>query len=556
MKGDETTIKWCLTMFSIYRVIIYNTSPTFSSITDPRVGSLQGERNIRPFIPLFLSLFIKDNSKVGLKCLTAPHPFAIFTSSPNADSARGEFSTSLPTVLRSFLALWNYPRVFTNLLAFRALLPYSSSFERIWKLGEEYLESKIGRVIIGRMYSTLIFKDPVTNVRRITFIGKLGLKVEAAGKVRVFAMVDSFTQWVMKPLHRWIFSVLRDHPSIDGTFDQMRPLLRVPFGKRPLFSYDLSSATDRLPISLQVSILSAAFSPEFGKLWKEILVGRSYWVKTKELNTSIYYSVGQPMGALSSWGMLALTHHFIVQCSAWMAGKDRTRLFTDYCVLGDDILIWDKAVANKYLKVITSLGVSVGLAKSVISMKGTSLEFAKKTLYKGVDVSPIPLKEYSAALESPAAFMMFTRKYHCTIGVIKSLLGLGYKSSLNTLRLRVYFIMDLFPSNPLKLKELLLRFPKWRSSMDPNFAGAGWYDICGLLLLICNDLKVKIFKASSALRTYSAGLAFADKTDQIFSDNLQGHRIRKELRAIEDAGNIARECFLTLRNFILSMETF
>lgn len=26
-----------------------------------------------------------------------------------------------------------------------------------------------------------------------------------------------------------------------------------------------------------------------------------------------YYSVGQPMGALSSWAMLALTHHLIVQ---------------------------------------------------------------------------------------------------------------------------------------------------------------------------------------------------------------------------------------------------
>lgn len=30
---------------------------------------------------------------------------------------------------------------------------------------------------------------------------------------------------------------------------------------------------------------------------------------------SVRYSVGQPMGALSSWAMLALTHHFIVQWS-------------------------------------------------------------------------------------------------------------------------------------------------------------------------------------------------------------------------------------------------
>ena len=30
------------------------------------------------------------------------------------------------------------------------------------------------------------------------------------------------------------------------------------------------------------------------------------------LPRSVRYAVGQPMGALSSWAMLALTHHFIV----------------------------------------------------------------------------------------------------------------------------------------------------------------------------------------------------------------------------------------------------
>jgi len=32
-------------------------------------------------------------------------------------------------------------------------------------------------------------------------IGQLSIKEEAAGKVRVFAMVDSLTQSVLKPLH-------------------------------------------------------------------------------------------------------------------------------------------------------------------------------------------------------------------------------------------------------------------------------------------------------------------------------------------------------------------
>jgi hypothetical protein len=31
-------------------------------------------------------------------------------------------------------------------------------------------------------------------------LGRLGFKEEAAGKVRVFAMVDIFTQWIFRPL--------------------------------------------------------------------------------------------------------------------------------------------------------------------------------------------------------------------------------------------------------------------------------------------------------------------------------------------------------------------
>lgn len=55
-----------------------------------------------------------------------------------------------------------------------------------------------------------------------------------------------------------IFAFLKDLPN-DGTFDQNASVMRCKekakkSGKS--FGYDLSAATDRLPISLQVSILS------------------------------------------------------------------------------------------------------------------------------------------------------------------------------------------------------------------------------------------------------------------------------------------------------------
>lgn len=50
-------------------------------------------------------------------------------------------------------------------------------------------------------------------------LSQLFPKIEAAGKVRVFALVDSITQTFMSPLHDILFSFLRKLPN-DGTFDQ------------------------------------------------------------------------------------------------------------------------------------------------------------------------------------------------------------------------------------------------------------------------------------------------------------------------------------------------
>jgi hypothetical protein len=83
------------------------------------------------------------------------------------------------------------------------------------------------------------------------YLCKLGFKKEAAGKLRIFAMVDPITQWVLGPLHEKTFKILSAIPQ-DGTFDQIKPVLRLierkPNG--PYYSFDLSSATDRLPVVL------------------------------------------------------------------------------------------------------------------------------------------------------------------------------------------------------------------------------------------------------------------------------------------------------------------
>lgn len=92
-------------------------------------------------------------------------------------------------------------------------------------------------------------------------LGQLAFKEEAAGKIRVFAMVDIWTQSILKPLHDALFSLFKQLPN-DSTHDQDKGFKRaqekaVYYGKS--FCYDLSAATDRLPSSLQVAILNGLF---------------------------------------------------------------------------------------------------------------------------------------------------------------------------------------------------------------------------------------------------------------------------------------------------------
>ena len=150
-------------------------------------------------------------------------------------------------------------------------------------------------------------------------VGQLSTKLEAAGKIRVFAMVDIWTQSVLKPVHDFLFDYLKEIPN-DATFDQEAAVRRC-FTKSRIagksYGYDLSAATDRLPIDLQESVLGALIGSPAARLWKDLLVNRDYILpgdtKVGRKAHLLRYSVGQPMGSLSSWAMLAITHHLLVQ---------------------------------------------------------------------------------------------------------------------------------------------------------------------------------------------------------------------------------------------------
>lgn len=100
------------------------------------------------------------------------------------------------------------------------------------------------------------------------------------------------------------------------------------------------------------------------------------------------YTVGQGIGLYSSWALLALTNHRIIRISAARIG---IRAFSDYIVLGDDVVIADEKVAIEYRKVIESIGVFISEHKSIVPSDLIGLEFASKLIRKEGNLSPLPI---------------------------------------------------------------------------------------------------------------------------------------------------------------------
>lgn len=337
----------------------------------------------------------------------------ITKSGPN--SSRG--STSISNVLKDAEAWISRP---TLLAMLRGLATISGS--------SHLLSGPIWDSAAVSWNETLQFREDIRSGKRENpfgkgapiatnpsgYLGALGTR-EEPGKIRLFAMVDIFTQWILSPLHHALFAVLRKIPQ-DGTFDQVKPVKELierceTKGVRQVYSYDLSAATDRLPVVLQEWLLAAFTGRAYAESWRAVLCDRWYrlpqaFSKTfgprafssldgespkgglKFKDATVKYAVGQPMGALSSWAMLAMTHHAIVQFAAYRMGW--RSWFTDYAVLGDDIVIANSNVAAEYVKIMKEIGVDIGFHKSVIS-DNLSLEFAKRFFYRGKEVTPFPL---------------------------------------------------------------------------------------------------------------------------------------------------------------------
>lgn len=455
LRGDVPTIRLWLSLLGVYRIIECPGRSSYQTITQPiSVDITQPLAEFSSFlkwakgnIPLFGKILKRvPVPKLGFK------PLAILTSGPNVPPETG----AMWAVVFDACAIWRV----RNTAWYKSLEDYCLRTMNTKVLGlirqavgqvpnfgpkspqatVEWMSKnnhKVGKFLRERKLFILqvidrFWEEDTSSFRTKTGymyvrtwyrqlrLGRIHEIPEPAGKVRVVAMVTWWVQCLLFPLHDYIFnSILRVIPQ-DGTHNQGKPLealnekivdLLETTGKAHVYSFDLKAATDRIPSSLSVITLGHLVTPGVAKSWRDLLVMAPYSNKPirsrnggKRLfgEALIRYETGMPMGAYSNWAMLALVHHMIVQFAAYKAGH--RGWYELYALLGDDIVILGTAVARQYEALCKALGIKIGLEKSLISPNG-SYEFAKRFYVRGVDASPISVREYWVSQSSLPSFI-------------------------------------------------------------------------------------------------------------------------------------------------------
>lgn len=475
-RGSVPLFRLWASLFSLYRIVDWKAAASLDSILLPFSGKsievLRFQAWIRNhFISLLRDrmpyLFDKDFEKARekgfMECLKGNF-IAVLKSGPNSVQGSVQMNNlAKDAISLRHSELWSSFIKFSEYLDFRWLLPSAIGASR----DDPSLQDWGG--------------DSRADYSRGP-IGSLSLKYEP-GKVRVFAMIDFWSQMALKPLHDFLLRVLRGlnrgDVRLDGTFDQAETVSYLASLPGPKFwSYDLSSATDRFPLEIQKTVIQELFNEEFGDLWATLMVGRDFVIPVlndwcakgkyasyfSENNpvSRVRYAVGQPMGAYSSWAAFSLSHHALVQYCAYLEG--RKGWFEGYGILGDDIVIGDYAVARRYENVCQKLGVTLSLAKSLPGAF-KSFEFAKRMILRGADVTSLSFREFAVANRSLTCMMELVSRC-ASLGPIRlasvlRALGFGYRStarltqrlvSIPGRKLRNTILALLHPASPFGAK--------------------------------------------------------------------------------------------------------
>jgi len=199
--GNKTLLKYYLTVFSLYRDINCQGQFKLNTITDPSTAT-SSSKELISFVPSFVDLFFNEKER----CFPKGSLFQMFSSGPQASRESGIFNTHIYSLMRSFILFQKDKNTHLRESLLDIIdLTNNSSLLHVWDLLSGWFRGPRPSLITGVkdfILNTLIQYDRKVSYGSLYkpksgFLGRLAIKVEAAGKIRVFAMVDPWTQWAL-----------------------------------------------------------------------------------------------------------------------------------------------------------------------------------------------------------------------------------------------------------------------------------------------------------------------------------------------------------------------
>jgi hypothetical protein len=426
LRGTASQRRAALRILGLFRLVKVESEVSYKTITDPGVLPSPPSNNERPpgsYFDEYIQKFGPEVDGIDLirfrncwvQTLEESFPKSkektrlsemISNCRPHLSSKNGPNGPCLPSSL-------------VDKVAISKDVLLRTSVERLLKLTKNPVE---------KIYSSASTTGLVGKPEE-AYHSRLSTKVEPGAKMRVFAICDYWTQSSLTGIHTWNYRWLSSQQE-DGTMSHNRVSLvakewtsRPPEGDNVVNTSDLTAATDRLPRALQQEICHQQFGSAIGALWSVIVSDRDF--VAPGLTNAIKYSVGQPMGALSSWSYLAIWHHMIHRTIMKYNGLKRSLGDIRYLVIGDDgANLGDSHTAVYQTVVQKVIGVDISKAKSfsgkapnqessrIHGQKGTlnnksfthSCEIAKRVFVNGIELTPVPAEALKQGFANPGEF--------------------------------------------------------------------------------------------------------------------------------------------------------
>lgn len=276
-----------------------------------------------------------------------------------------------------------------------------------------------------------------SHLRRLTPSGchsRIRFLQDRAGKTRVVAIADYWSQLALYPVHELFIDLLRNIKT-DCTYRQgiLKTVLKLKTAEGKFVgTADITAFTDRFPREPQIQLVTSVLGVKVAEAWIKVVCERKFTVDSTD--TFINYSVGTPMGVYSSWAVATITLHALVEYSAYEMGFKH---FRGYLVLGDDVAIFEPSVYHRFLENVASLGVQISSVKSTES--NHSAEMAKRFFSHGQEVTGFPVFLLPIVKRHPVQVLEVLRLLmdlgYCKVPVIPvlKLMGITLKSRYSAL---------------------------------------------------------------------------------------------------------------------------